>query len=151
MIWWNFKNKTSVVFYVYFIKVEGFSEIIYLYLKIIYLNFRRLNGKIEEKKDEWHLCENPIYNQIKYNCSLKIQDKPLINMKVFDKFEFSNKTVNITSISLMALKYKNNLQNANSNYFSKRLYLLQDSVTEIIGLISKFLGIWLIKILIIII
>jgi len=51
-------------------------------------------------------------------------------MKVFDKFEFSDKTVNITGISLMALKYKNNLQNANSNYFSKRLNLLQDSVTE---------------------
>ena len=82
---------------------------------------------------------------------MKIQNKPIINMKVFDKFEFSNKTVNITSISLMALKYKNNLQNANSNYFSKRLYLLQDLVTEIILLISIFLGIWLIKILIIII
>ena len=47
-------------------------------------------------------------------------------MKVFDKFEFSDKIVNITGISLMALKYKNNLQNANSHYFSKRLYLLQD-------------------------
>ena len=76
----------------------------YLYLKIIYLNFRRLNDKIEEKKVECYLCKNPIYNQIKYNCSLKIQDKLIINMKVFDKFEFSDKTVNITGISLMVLK-----------------------------------------------
>jgi len=46
------RTKTSLIFYVYFIKVDGLSEIMYLYLKIIYLNFRRLNDKIEEKKVE---------------------------------------------------------------------------------------------------
>jgi len=124
------RTKTSVVFNTYFIKDDGFSEIMYLYLKILYLKFRKLNNKIEEKKVECHLCESPIYNQIKYNYSLNIQDQPIINIKVLDKFEFSDKAVNLSGISPMALKYKYNLQNANPDYFSKRLYLLQDSVTE---------------------
>ena len=94
---------------------------------------------------------NPIYNKIKYNCSLKIQDKPIINMKVLDKFEFSDKTVNITGISLMVLKYKNNLQNVNSNYFLKDYIYYRIQLLSIIGLISIFLGIWMINILTIII
>ena len=94
---------------------------------------------------------NPIYNKIKYNCSLKIQDKQIINMKVLDKFEFSDKTVNITGISLMVLKYKNNLQNVNSNYFLKDYIYYRIQLLSIMGLISIFLGIWMINILTIII
>ena len=54
------------------------------------------------------------------------QDKEIQNIEISNTFEFSDKTVNLSS--LMAFKYKNNLQNADSNYFSKSLYLLEDSV-----------------------
>lgn len=50
----------------------------------------------------------------------------------------------------MAFKYKNNLQNADSNYFSKSLYLLEDSV---IGNNKTYFNIetWIIQTLIIVI
>ena len=117
----------TITFSVYFVKVDGLSQIMYLFIKITYFLFRRLETNVEEQKVECHLQDNSINNEAKYDCLLNTKDKEIQNLEVSDLFEFSGKTVSLSGMSLMSYKYKNHLQEANTDYFSKKLYLLQDS------------------------
>ena len=117
----------TITFSVYFVKVDGLSPIMYLYIKITYYLFRRLETNEEEQKVECHLQDYSVNNEAKYDCFLNKQDKEIQNLEVLDIFEFSGKTVSLSGMSLMSYKYKNHLQEANTDYFSKKLYLLQDS------------------------
>ena len=118
-------------FIIYFVPTKGKTnaEELIITFYIIYKRLFRILQSTKTETAKFKSINSDIKNIIKYNCSFNTSGEDINEIQVnSNNIYFVGNNISISSISPLAIKYMNNLQDCNNeNIFDKNLYILNNS------------------------
>ena len=128
----HIKQMKLGTFILYFVQTKSKTKAkeLILNISIIYKSLFRILQSTNTETAKCKPIDNNIENIIKYNCSFNTTGEDIDKIQINNNnIYFVGQNISISSISPLALKYMNNLQDCNNdkNIFDKKLYILNNS------------------------